>query len=210
MFTGLIEEVAKVRDIKKSTLGARLCVQANLSSYLKVGESVCINGACQTVIACDERTFEVEVMNETLRRTNLADAKDVNLERAMSMTSRFDGHFVSGHIDGIAKFANIRKDGFSNVMRFEYPTKQMVLKGSVCVNGVSLTISKTGDDYFEVSLIPHTLSNTNLSELRTGDFVNIETDIIAKYVEKMCSAHTNAGANERKIIDEKFLAENGF
>lgn len=206
MFTGLIEEVARVRSVKKNASGARFCIEAKFSSELKIGDSVAINGVCQTVVAFDNKSFEVEAMNETLRLTNLENAKNVNLERAMQTAGRFDGHIVSGHVDGVAKFLNKHNDGFSTVMRFEYPTEQMVLKGSVCVNGVSLTISMLDNNYFEVSLIPHTLKNTNLKELHIGDLVNIETDIIAKYVEKMCRVKNH----NTDRIDENFLKEHGF
>ncbi|GBF23255.1 riboflavin synthase alpha chain [Candidatus Gastranaerophilus sp. (ex Termes propinquus)] len=206
MFTGLIEEVAKVADVKKSLQGARVCIEATFCSELKVGASIAVNGVCLTVVSCGSHAFEVEVMNETLHLTNISKAKNVNLERAMLATGRFDGHIVSGHIDGVAKFISAREDGFSRVLRFEYPTKQIILKGSICVNGVSLTISGLCENFFEVSIIPHTLKNTNLSALCTGDLVNIETDMIAKYVEKMYR-----GAQPLKsAIDENFLKEHGF
>jgi len=211
MFTGLVEEVSKVRNVSKSSLGARLCVEASFCSEMKVGDSVSVNGACQTVVFLQKETFEVEVMNETLRLTNLTDSKYVNLERSMKADGRFDGHFVSGHIDGTAVFVSIKPDGFSKVMRFEYPAEEIILKGSICVNGVSLTVSAAGDNYFEVSIIPHTLENTNLGLLREGEMVNIETDMIAKYVHKYTTSLLS-GVRSAKVsnISESFLKEHGF
>jgi len=211
MFTGLVEEVSKVRNVSKSSLGARLCIEASFCSEMKVGDSISVNGACQTVVSLQKETFEIEVMNETLRLTNLTDSKYVNLERSMKADGRFDGHFVSGHIDGTAAFASIKTDGFSKVMRFEYPAEEIILKGSICVNGVSLTVSAVEDNYFEVSIIPHTLENTNLGLLREGEMVNIETDMIAKYMHKYTTSLLS-GVRSAKVsnISESFLKEHGF
>lgn len=210
MFTGLIETVGVVKLIDSSDSGKRIKIYAPFfnDNTLRIGDSISVNGACHTVISAEGDLFEVETMNETLRRTNLKNLKTgsrVNLERAMKSDGRFGGHIVSGHIDGISKLISKKKDGFSFVYRFEYPAKYIAEKGSICVNGVSLTVSGFGADYFEVSLIPHTLANTNLNELEIGNEVNIEVDILAKYVEKFVHPNDN-----KSKIDENFLRENGF
>ena len=175
---------------------------------LVIGESVSINGACHTIILIKDNFFEVETMNETLSKTNLGNLKindRVNLERAIKADGRFGGHFVSGHIDGTSKLVKKEKDGFSYVLGFEYPTDYIVQKGSICINGISLTVSSVGENYFEVSIIPHTMANTNLDELNIGGIVNIEVDMLAKYIEKFTRVRDN-----KNKIDENFLRENGF
>ncbi len=208
MFTGLIEILGIVKSIEKTPQGAKFEITAKFENPPKAGDSVSINGACQTITKIGGGCFEVEAMNETLKLTNFGNLKvgdTVNLELAMSASGRFGGHFVSGHVDGAAKLLSITPDGFSNVLRFEYPTRHIVQKGSICVEGVSLTVTDVGENFFEVGIIPHTIENTTLKSLKIGDIVNIETDMLGKYVEKFVSLNDN-----KSNITEEFLKEHGF
>ena len=205
MFTGLIEAKGKVKTIDLTQNGAKISISAPFSD-VQIGESISINGACQSVTHFDGSSFTVDSMNETLRLTNLKNLKVgdfVNLERALTLSSRLGGHYVTGHIDTTSKLIQKRRDGISNIYKFECNnTKYIVLKGSICVNGISLTVSNVADNYFEVSVIPITESETNISNLKMGDIVNIEFDILAKYVEKLL--------NKEKKLDVDFLKECGF
>ena len=199
MFTGLVEKKGIVKSTSKSGSGLVLRISAGGFDDLKIGDSIAVDGVCQTVTELGAGDFAVFVMNETLKLTTLGDLKtgdEVNLERAMLATSRFGGHFVSGHVDGVAKLISIK----DNVFRFQFDTKYVVKKGSIALNGVSLTVSDVGENFFEVSLIPYTLESTKL-----GKDVNVEVDIIAKYVEKFVCRDEN-----KSKIDEKFLMEHGF
>ena len=209
MFTGLVESTGKVENIVINDLGARLTFSCSLTDYnsVKIGDSVSVNGACLTVVEVKNNNFTVEIMKETLNLTNLKNLKKggfVNLERAMQVNSRLDGHLVSGHIDTTAKVKSINADGFSKRVEFISDNDLVILKGSICVNGVSLTVSNLTNDGFEVSLIPTTIENTNLKNLKSGDIVNIEFDLIGKYVKKFL-----AGKPDSKITED-FLKENGF
>lgn len=204
MFTGLVEDKGKIKSKKMTPNGARFCVECSFKD-IELGESISINGACHTVVEILDGCFTVDTMNETLKHTNLGKLSindEVNLERAMKASSRFGGHIVTGHIDGCAKLLSKRQEGISQVFKFEYPNKYIVQKGSICINGISLTISNVQENYFEVSIIPHTMKSTNLYDLNVGDYVNIENDILAKYMEKYC--------NSAKTINEDFLKECGF
>ncbi len=203
MFTGLVEKKGIVKSAVKQSSGLTLRVEAEGFNDLRIGDSVAIDGVCQTVTELGTCEFTVFVMSETLNLTTLGSLKageSVNLERAMSAQGRFGGHFVSGHVDGIANLISTK----DNVLRFEFDTKYIVKKGSVALNGVSLTVSDVGENFFEVNLIPHTLESVKL-----GARVNIEVDIIAKYVEKFTRESNNGQDNSPKI-DENFLMEHGF
>ena len=196
MFTGIIEEIGNI----KSFDGKKLVVECNkVLENTQIGDSIAINGCCQTVVSISNNSFSADVSSETLRVTKGFRANEkVNLERALTPETRLGGHFVQGHVDGISKYLGD--------MTFEIPDKldkYVVYKGSIAVNGVSLTVSKNQNKTFSVAVIPHTLENTNLKYLKTGDFVNIETDILGRYVEKMLSSQNNS-------ITENFLKENGF
>ncbi len=206
MFTGLSEKIAKVINITLSSSGAKICVQNHFPD-IELGESIAINGVCTTVSIFNDKELFFDIMPQTLKLTNLGNLKKgefVNLERAMKANSRFGGHIVSGHIDTTSKLYSIKDLGNSKAYKFLADTKYIIPQGSICVNGISLTVVECGDDYFEVNLIPHTLENTNLSNLKTGDYVNIEFDIFAKYIEKF------VGNTKKTKIDENFLRENGF
>lgn len=208
MFTGLIEDLGKITDIISIQNGKKIIVETNLPiDEIKIGDSISINGACQTVIKIDSNKLTFEAMAETLNRTNFSNLKKgdiVNLERAMALNSRFDGHFVSGHIDCIATLLEIKNDGLAKIFKFECDTNLIIEKGSISINGISLTISKVEDNYFEVSILPYTLDNTNLKTLKTGDNANIEYDMIGKYIKKFVNP------NKKKEITREFLIENGF
>lgn len=209
MFTGLIEEIGIIKKIEQKNGGKVFEISAGFSQELKIGESVAVNGACQSVISKTQDTFSVFSMLESLKRTNLNYLKindSVNLERAMILGNRLDGHIVQGHIDSMAKFVSTKNQGEATIFKFEYDTKYIVEKGSIAINGISLTVSEVGTNYFCVSIIPQTLERTNLKFLKTGDFVNIEVDIFAKYIEKFLSAKDN----KKEKISLEFLMENGF
>lgn len=212
MFTGLIEEKGKIAEIKSSSNGTELKILCDkILSDINTGSSVCTDGACLTVTEFGKNYVKVQVSNETLRVSALNKLKAgnfVNLERALTLNKRLDGHIVSGHIDCTAKFINSKIDGFSKEFFFKLPsefTKYVIYKGSVAINGVSLTVASIKDDVFSVELIPATLREVNLSDLKQGDFVNIETDLFAKYVEKIINSKDN-----KNKVDYGFLAENGF
>lgn len=196
MFTGIVEEIGKI----KSFNGEKLVVECKkVLENTQLGDSIAIDGCCQTVVDLTSNTFSTDVSSETLRIIKgLKTGELVNLERALTPQSRMGGHIVQGHIDGVAKYLG--------KMRFEVPKeldKYIVYKGSITINGVSLTVAQNERNTFAVAIIPHTLENTNLKTLKTGDFVNIETDIVGRYVEKFLSTKDNN-------LTEDFLKENGF
>ena len=211
MFTGIIEEIGKVVSFKKSAHGADLKISAKtVLEDVKLGESIAVNGVCETVVAFDNTTFEVNVSDETLKVSNLSDLKQgdfVNLERALKLSDRLSGHIVSGHVDLTTKF--IKKEKLGEFYNMEFAVtpdfrKYIVKKGSITINGISLTIADIKSESFVVAVIPHTFENTNLKELKNNDIVNIETDILAKYIENFVVG------KEKKEITMNFLEENGF
>ena len=206
MFTGLVEKVVKIENIKITDSGAQISFCADFDD-VKIGDSIAVNGACLTITKIIKNVFCADVMRETLNVTNLKNAKpndEINIERAMKLGDRLDGHIVSGHIDTIAKVDSIKQDGFSKKIIFKCESDLIIKKGSIAINGVSLTVSDVFDDGFEVSLIPATIQNTNLKNLKNSDIVNIEYDLFAKYIQKFTQ-----NKKESKITLE-FLKENGF
>ena len=214
MFTGIIEEVGYIKNILKTSQGARFTVSVSFAGDVKLGDSVAINGICSTVVSKTNDTIDVEYSNHTLNITNLNTIKQnssVNLERALKITDRLDGHFVTGHVDAVTKLISIEDEGFSKKISFEIPSglsNQIVKKGSITIDGISLTVSDLSDTFFSVTIIPHTLSNTTLITKKVGDFVNIETDILGKYVEKILVLKNNT--HTKSNITEEFLIEKGF
>ena len=191
MFTGLVEEVGHVSSIGKGEM-LRLSISAGrVSEGIRAGESVCVNGACLTAGEVDGGTLTFFAMPETLKRTALGDlavGSPVNLERAMSAGSRFGGHIVQGHVDGVGEVLGVRQEGDAEIWEFGAPEavlRYCVQKGSICVDGISLTIVSIGEGTFTVSILPQTRANTNLEELGAGSKVNLEADIIGKYVERL-------------------------
>lgn len=206
MFTGLIEKVAKVKNITFSPLGAKIAFEADFDN-VKIGDSIAINGVCLSVTSIEKGLFCADIMKETLNLTNLKYLKsndEINLERAMKLSDRLDGHIVSGHIDCMTRVDGIIQDGFSKRIKLSANTDLIVKKGSIALNGVSLTVVDVNKDSFEVSLIPETIKNTNLKNLKVKDILNLEYDIFAKYIQKF-----SQNKNESKLTFE-FLKENGF
>lgn len=192
MFTGIIEELGTIRRITSARDGARLEVSARtVLTDARLGDSISVNGVCLTIVDKSSDWFAADVSAETLRRTSLKQAKAgsrVNLERAMAATSRFGGHIVQGHVDGTGEFLEARASGDGWVVRVGFPAelaRYIVEKGSISVDGISLTVAALGNTWFEIAVIPHTWKMTNLGSLERGAAVNLEVDIIAKYVERM-------------------------
>ncbi len=191
MFTGLIQDVGRVEAVEGGSDGARLRVATSLAPEIGLGDSVAVNGACLTATATDASGFETEAMNQTLTVTALGgiEAGDrVNLELAMQASDRLGGHIVQGHVDGAGEVLAAQEDGFARRLRVGLAPellRYVVDKGSIALSGVSLTIAGLGEGWVEVSLTPETLERTNLGELRPGDNLNVECDIVAKYVERL-------------------------
>lgn len=215
MFTGIIEEIGTVKEIKQGKHSAVLTISAgNVLDGTKTGDSIAVNGICLTVTAVLPGAFMADVMHETLNRSaliGLSAGNFVNLERAMQANGRFGGHIVAGHVDGTGKIVKIEKDDTAVWFTIQAKPELMryiVLKGSVTIDGISLTVAKIAKANFSVSAIPHTVKQTILQEKREGDLVNLETDIIGKYVEKLLSPALEQ-QKESKITKE-FLANCGF
>ncbi len=207
MFTGIIEETGRLKSLN----GGRIEITcAKILSDIKIGDSISTNGICLTVTDFAKDYFAADVMPETFRRTSLEELNIggvVNLERAMKVGDRFGGHIVSGHIDGTGKISNIRTEGnaiFINVSAENFLLKQIAPKGSVALDGISLTVVDAGAENFSVSMMPHTRAVTNFNFKRVGSIVNIETDIFAKYIERLLTFKTSAD------LTKDFLIENGF
>ena len=195
VFTGLVEEVGRVKAIQGGAGGLQMVIGARLASEARVGESIAVNGVCLTVTGREEGFFTVDVMPETMRRTTLGSLRGgdpVNLERSLRLGDRLGGHLVTGHIDGVGTVSSREREGNSVVMGIRAPgevRRYLVPKGSVAVEGVSLTVAAVTGDGFIVSLIPHTAGVTTLGAKRPGDRVNVEADLIGKYVERLLAAH---------------------
>ncbi|KPL01771.1 MAG: riboflavin synthase subunit alpha [candidate division Zixibacteria bacterium SM1_73] len=212
MFTGIIEEVGSVEKVSIQEGNVKLKIKASkVLNDLKVGDSININGACQTVIETAGDSFTVEAVEETLRKTNLGQLKSddlVNLERALRFSDRLGGHLVTGHVDCVGKIKSIAKKDGSFLYEFELPEKylpHLVEKGSVAVDGISLTVVEVLKGSFTISIIPFTLENTTLGTKKVGDLVNIETDLIGKYVERILTTK-----KDKSVITEEWLKEKGW
>ncbi|HEV8588534.1 MAG TPA: riboflavin synthase [Pyrinomonadaceae bacterium] len=194
MFTGIIEELGRVRQIERRGEDARIIIEARtVTEGSRDGDSISVNGVCLTALDVKPDSFAADVSKETLFRSTLGSLKEgapVNLERAVTPATRLGGHIVQGHVDARGKFLGSENHGDSWTFRFAYPpevARYLVLKGSVAVEGISLTIANLTDEYFEIAVIPKTLELTNFSHLKPGDEVNLEADVIAKYVERILS-----------------------
>ncbi len=193
MFTGIIEQVAKVIRLSQEDSNLRLRVKSSLTSELKIDQSVAHNGVCLTVVAIENDEYEVVAVEETLQKSNLGqlhEGDSINMERCMQMNARLDGHIVQGHVDEKAKLIEVLDQNGSWKFSFELqnPSKLIVEKGSICVNGVSLTAFDITERGFSIAVIPYTFEHTNFQYLKPGQEVNIEFDIIGKYVERMIGA----------------------
>jgi len=191
VFTGLVQDLGQIVGVERSIDGVRLSVASTLTGELANGDSVAVNGVCLTATAVHGGSFVAEVMNETLGRTSLRDAaagSEVNLELALRASDRLGGHIVQGHVDGVGTVRAISDDGFARRVEIEAPEevlRYVVEKGSIAVDGISLTVAGQGEASFNVSLIPETLERTNLGHAGPGTTVNLEVDVLAKYVEKL-------------------------
>ena len=191
MFTGLIEDLGAVENVERNGDGARLRISSSLADELALGDSIAVNGCCLTATAVEDGAFETEAMNQTLTVTALSEIEEgakVNLELAMKAGDRLGGHIVQGHVDGVGTVASVEDDGFARRLRINLPTqllRYVVEKGSITLSGVSLTVAELGETWAEVSLIPETLERTNLGDLAPGSRLNVECDIVAKYVERL-------------------------
>lgn len=210
MFTGIVEEVGEISRVAFSPV-CQLTIKAKkVVESLSASDSICVNGVCLTVTEKQEKSFNVQVIPQTLRKTNLGMLKPgdkVNLERALLPTSFLGGHFVTGDVDGLAMVESIRDEGGQRILILRPPfelQKYIVNQGRVAVEGVSLTVANRGKEVFKVCLIPYTLNNTTLSFCRQGDLLNLEVDILAKYVEQILKSR------EEKKITLKFLQEAGY
>jgi riboflavin synthase len=215
VFTGLIEEIGEIKSIEKGVRSARITIKAEtILKDTKVGDSICTNGVCLTVTEFNKNSFSVDVMAETIRNSNLGKLKPgsrVNLERALRLSDRLGGHMVSGHIDGIGTVIDTRKEENATWVSIGTSVdilKYIVHKGSITIDGISLTVAYVDDEKFKVSIIPHTKDETTLVIKSIGDEVNLESDMLAKYVEKLLK-HGKA-ANDKKPISVDFLRDNGF
>ena len=215
MFTGIVEELGTIRSIRRGAASAVLSIGAEaVLSDLRIGDSVAVNGVCLTATGVDGSGFTADVMHETLQRSSLGalgPGSRVNLERAMAADGRFGGHIVSGHIDGTGTIAERRRDDNAVWYTVSAPPallRYIVEKGSIAIDGISLTVASVEADRFSVSVIPHTAAVTALGRKRPGDVVNLETDIIGKYVEKLLRPAEPAAP--RAGLSLEFLMENGF
>ena len=194
MFTGLVQGIGSVAGVERSDEGARVTITTPLVAELAAGDSISINGVCLTAVALGQHSFAADAMNETLARTSLgalAPGSEVNLELPLRATDRLGGHVVQGHVDGLGEVLEQRDDGFARRIRIGAPPdvlRYVVEKGSIAVDGVSLTVTAVDDRSFTVSLIPETLQRTNLGGIEAGRRVNLEVDVLAKYVEKLLVA----------------------
>lgn len=194
MFTGLVADLGAVEEVQAGDEGARLAISSELASEIEPGDSVCVNGACLTATEVGDKTFSVEAMNETLERTALGSARAgdrVNLELAVRADSRLGGHIVQGHVDGVGTVTGTREEGIAKVVTVEADPallRYVVEKGSLALDGVSLTVARVDGSSFDVWLVPETLERTSLAGAGIGKRLNIEVDIVAKYVEKLVGA----------------------
>lgn len=209
MFTGIIEEIGEIAAVKRGAKSCELSVRGDvIFSDLKIGDSVAVNGVCLTAAAIDGNVFTVDVMPETMHRSGLGalqKGSKVNLERAMSANGRFGGHIVAGHVDGMGFICSLKNEDnavWVTITAEDSVMKYVVEKGSIAIDGISLTVAKVFSDAFSVSIIPHTGSETTLLSRKIGDRVNLECDIIGKYVEKLCGKQSN--------ITEDFLKKYNF
>jgi riboflavin synthase len=218
MFTGIIEGLGSISGIRPSGAGKRIAVDADfLLDQTKIGDSISVSGACLTAVAVEGRRFQADISPETLERTTFKQARNgerVNLERALILSDRIDGHLVSGHVDGIGSIRSKKQVGNAILVTIEIPpwmSRYIIAKGSISVDGISLTVNTCSPGGFDVSIIPHTAKLTTIGLKQSGEAVNIETDMIGKYVEKFIEAFkSNSKETGGSTIDMNLLGRTGF
>jgi riboflavin synthase len=215
MFTGIIEETGTVQHLSLASQGATLTISgARLIPCMKLGDSVAVNGVCLTVTECDSGMFSCDLSAETLERTTLRGLSlgfPVNLERPLAVGDRLGGHFVMGHVDAVGRLISRKPSGQGSIMAFGYPPdleRYLVYKGSVAVDGISLTVASLGQNCFSVAIIPHTLEMTNLRDLKPGSSVNLEVDLLGKYLERFFQLGLTGKPSAS--LTEEYLKEQGF
>jgi riboflavin synthase len=216
MFTGIIEEVGTIQELRFISEGAIITAAARIvPPSLKTGDSIAVNGVCLTATRTGQGSFSCDISAETMRLSSFKQARQgskINLERSMMLGGRLGGHFVQGHVDGVGKLASKTRSGEGWVMSFEFPRdleRYLVYKGSIAVDGISLTISSLGKNSFAVAVIPHTMESTNLNQLGIGDLVNLEVDILGKYFERFFQLGLIQGEKSTKLTAE-YLRDQGF
>jgi len=216
MFTGLIEATGSLANLERRGKLCRLRINSVLAqASLKLGESIAVNGVCLTLTGWDRNSFSADVSSETLEVTTLGRLKpgaQLNLERALRLCDRLGGHIVSGHVDAVGQLGSRVSEGEAQRLEFSLPaaiSKYVASKGSICIDGISLTVNQVSQESFSVMIIPHTLETTTLRNMRAGESVNLESDILARYVERLASSSSSSVKNGAGISLE-FLAKNGF
>jgi riboflavin synthase len=214
IFTGLIVEVGRVRETRRRPEGAFIIIEAKkVLEGTRIGDSISINGVDLTVIEMSADSFSADASLETLNRSTLGELRSgsrVNLERALAVGERLGGHMVQGHVDGTGELVSITPEGNAYRIRFGFPPelgRYLAMKGSITVDGISLTVAGLGDDWFEVAIIPHTWRETALSDLKSGDRVNLEVDVLAKYVERLMQRDAEPAASK---VTLEYLIERGY
>lgn len=217
MFTGLVEELGKVKTIEKGAKSVRITIAAKkVLEDVKLGDSIAVNGTCLTAVDFDSTYFTADVMPETVNKTVLAHLRPgdlVNLERTLRLGDRFGGHMVSGHVDSVGKIIAKDQNDIAIIVKISVTSetsRYIIKKGSIAIDGISLTVVEATDTWFSVSLIPHTAKMTTLGYKRVGDSVNLETDIIGKYVEKLLMPKSSEPTPQKSGITMDFLAQHGF
>lgn len=220
MFTGIIEEIGTVTGIQKGAKSAVLTIQAKkVLEDIRIGDSIAVNGVCLTVTSYTNDSYTADVMNETLQRSALGQLRigsKVNLERAMPLNGRFGGHIVSGHIDGTGMIRKIEKDDnaiWYTIAAEERLMRYIIEKGSIAIDGISLTVARRSEEEFAVSVIPHTAKQTVLSQKKVGDTVNLENDIVGKYIEQFLQTNhspSNGQNKKESKLTKEFLMMSGF
>lgn len=215
MFTGIVEEIGRVHSVIKSAKSAKITIKASrVLEGTKLGDSISTNGVCLTVTEFTSNTFTVDVMAETMRRSNLhllSNGDEINLERALRVGDRLGGHIVSGHIDGMGQITNYENEANAVWVTIAAPSdilRYIVQKGSIAIDGISLTVAYVDETVFKVSIIPHTKEVTTLLKKKVGDVVNLECDLVGKYIEKLLLVKEEA--SKKGAIDMNFLSEHGF
>lgn len=220
MFTGLVEEKGSIAAIEHGSSSTKIRIRCSkVLENLKIGDSICTNGVCLTAFSFDNDNFSAFVMGETMRKTNLSSLQiehEVNLERALRVGDRLGGHIVTGHVDGTGVISDMLEEDnaiWISIQARRDITAYLIYKGSIAIDGISLTVAYVDEDIFKVCIIPHTQNETTLLNKRVGDIVNLECDIVGKYIEKFSIRNTyqnREDANEKSSVDMELLRENGF